>query len=101
MQDASEGITNHASKLSVASLLSQLGTIPVAGPGASTPVPMSLQSSSITAPPPSASASRPVKDLRNYTFQQALPHLAQLSDDPAFVDAILKVRLAVANHPCY
>ncbi|TFY58570.1 hypothetical protein EVJ58_g6344 [Rhodofomes roseus] len=31
-------------------------------------------------------------DLRNLTFQQALPHLAQLAEDPGFVDAISTMR---------
>lgn len=37
------------------------------------------------------------KDTRAYTFQQALPHIAQLADDPDFVAAIKKVSLVLQN----
>lgn len=34
----------------------------------------------------------PRQDTRSYTFQQALPHLVQLSDDPNFVATLSQVR---------
>ena len=36
----------------------------------------------------------PRQDLRSLSFQQCLPHLAKLSEDPEFTDAIAKVRRA-------
>jgi len=32
------------------------------------------------------------EDIRNFTFQQSLPIVSQLTDDPAFINALKKVR---------
>ncbi|KAF9468856.1 hypothetical protein BDZ94DRAFT_1244758 [Collybia nuda] len=46
------------------------------------------------APPLLSEAALPStrKDTSSYTFQQALPHIAQLADDPKFVEAIRKMK---------
>ncbi|KAL5507865.1 hypothetical protein ACEPAH_5483 [Sanghuangporus vaninii] len=78
---------------SVASLLSQLGAVSASRASSAQGASISSlpSSSSMSAPSPGPST-KSVKDVRNYTFQQSLPHLAQLSDDPTFVDAVLKLR---------
>lgn len=54
-------------------------------------------SSSSTLPPvttpsqPTERSSAPRQDVRSYTFQQALPYLAQLSEDPNFVASLSQV----------
>ncbi|KAJ6516300.1 hypothetical protein C8R45DRAFT_1087401 [Mycena sanguinolenta] len=87
---------------SVASLLSQLNAAPMA---AATPAPVhgvsnaraSLSPSKdytfVTRPPPPQPESfAATEDVRSLTFQQALPRLAQLSDDPAVAAAIQKLK---------
>jgi len=77
---------------SVANLLSQLSSeVPSIGPAHSHP-PQFYSSST----PPNVSTamhkSLPKKDVRSFTFQQSLPYLAQLSEDPVFLDAVSKLR---------
>ncbi|KAK7696589.1 hypothetical protein QCA50_001247 [Cerrena zonata] len=43
-------------------------------------------------PNPAPSASLPKPDIRNYTFQQSLPVVAQLADDPKFIEAIATMK---------
>lgn len=105
------------SSSTVASLLSQLQSSPAWSTASPTPPLISDCSSSSShvvtvsgAPskqptlqqPPSPPPSRPGSDLRSYTFQQALPHLAGLFDDPAFVTALSQVGLkeSVQDHHC-
>ncbi|KAL5527778.1 hypothetical protein ACEPAG_6579 [Sanghuangporus baumii] len=92
IQDTSDSSKN-GPRPSVSSLLSQLGSVSAlrasSAQGASI---SSLPSSSSMSAPSPGPSTKSVKDVRNFTFQQALPHLAQLSDDPTFIDAVLKVR---------
>ncbi|KAL5487653.1 hypothetical protein ACEPAI_5761 [Sanghuangporus weigelae] len=92
LEDAADASKN-VSQPSVASLLSQLGSASAsrASSAQGTSISSLPSSSSMSAPSPEPST-KSVKDVRNSTFQQALPHLAQLSDDPKFIDAVLKVR---------
>lgn len=97
-----------SSSASVASLLSQLQSSPswaAVPPGAPTKPtepyighPTAPASVSNESPPPLAVAPVPSpkrpQDPRSYTFQQALPHIAQLADDPGFVAAIKQVILS-------
>lgn len=118
--------TAAASGLSVASLLSKLqaSTSAFSPPGPSTTFRPPTNSSApsqeppawANSPGPSASpprgqfspatedvfinASSPahqVEDLRGLTFQQALPYLAQLAQDPSFAKALAKVRQLPAS----
>ncbi|KAH8118539.1 hypothetical protein DFH11DRAFT_1567865 [Phellopilus nigrolimitatus] len=96
-----------SSSTSVASLLSQLSSaggsrppyVPYE-PTLSSHTPSYEVSSSFDAPhvppPPPPPPIRPLEktkqDVRKYTFQQSLPYIAQLSDDPAFIETIAKLR---------
>lgn len=84
-------LTANKDATSVANLLSQLSSeAPSNSPGYS----RSPQSYSSSTPPSTSTAvpnAFPRKDVRSYTFQQSLPYLAQLSEDPLFLDAISKV----------
>ncbi|KAL5530036.1 hypothetical protein ACEPAF_6293 [Sanghuangporus sanghuang] len=92
LQDAADSSKNE-SQPSVASLLSQLGSASASRASSAQSTSISfLPSSSSMSAPSSEPSTKSVKDVQNYTFQQALPHLAQLSDDPTFVDAVLKLR---------
>ncbi|OCH95871.1 alpha/beta-hydrolase, partial [Obba rivulosa] len=97
---------------SVASLLSQLqGSSSVAAVAGSAPpietpvVQASAASSSSYRPPEHVPTHRPTtrphsahpRDLRSCTFQQALPHLARLSEDPRFVAAISAMKTEQAD----
>ena len=91
---------------SVAALLSQLQssrvlpaltTVPPVPP---TPVerdyiPQGLQNSSVQHPPTSVASSAQNHSIKLLSFQQSLPHIAKLSEDPDFVDAITSVRVHV------
>ncbi|KAJ7265845.1 hypothetical protein B0H12DRAFT_1099760 [Mycena haematopus] len=85
---------------SVAALLSQLNSTPVAASTLTAPVSNARASPSpskdytfVTRPPPPPPESFAViEDVRSLTFQQALPRLAQLSDDPAVVSVIHKLK---------
>ncbi|KAF8211554.1 hypothetical protein K438DRAFT_1807509 [Mycena galopus ATCC 62051] len=85
---------------SVAALLSQLNSAPVPAPPSTQPVAASsntrpLPSPSkdyIRPPPPPPESYALAEDVRSLTFQQALPRLAQLSDDPAVVSTIQKLK---------
>ncbi|KAK7061357.1 hypothetical protein R3P38DRAFT_654186 [Favolaschia claudopus] len=91
---------------SVAALLSQLNAPPVStsppstqsfpGPSNARHPPSSNKESAFrSVPPPSAPAAtqyQPLEDVRSLTFQQALPRLAQLSDDPVIVSTIQKLK---------
>ncbi|KAJ7781671.1 hypothetical protein B0H16DRAFT_1448038 [Mycena metata] len=79
------------SSASVAALLSQLNVPSPHRPSTS---------NALHQPPPNPSPPTPVpapytvtEDVRSLTFQQALPRLAELSDDPAVVATIQKARL--------
>ncbi|KAJ7229041.1 hypothetical protein GGX14DRAFT_616484 [Mycena pura] len=76
------------SSASVAALLSQLNSAPTPG---IPPNPRSLTPDLPPPPPPSAPSATP-EDIRRLTFQQALPRLAQLCDDPAVVSGIEQAR---------
>jgi len=88
---------------SVASLLSQLqpsasGSWPPLPPSRSAsieyqhPTSTSISTVNPILPQPSPSTSHARKpDLKSHTFQQALPHLAQLSEDATFVASITQV----------
>ncbi|KAF7301589.1 hypothetical protein MIND_00724400 [Mycena indigotica] len=67
---------------SVASLLSQLNNSGVQSEPTPRPAPIE------PSPPPIPVQTTPETDLRHLTFQQALPRLAQLSDDPKILSAI-------------
>lgn len=94
-----------ASETSVASLLSQLQassspsppTVPLTNPHKRHAGWSNVPSQQLRDPGPllpgAALLSPRKKDTRAYTFQQALPHIAQLADDPDFVAAIKKVVL--------
>ncbi|KAJ7367879.1 hypothetical protein DFH08DRAFT_829662 [Mycena albidolilacea] len=88
---------------SVAALLSQLNSAPVpasapaltppTAPVSNVPRPPPSPSNDyafITPPPPAPPAA--TEDVRSLTFQQALPRLAQLSDDPAVVSTIQRLK---------
>ncbi|KAJ6538954.1 hypothetical protein B0H19DRAFT_1176364 [Mycena capillaripes] len=86
---------------SVAALLSQLNSAPaVTQPVESSYAPHQIQKlppspskDPLPAPSPSGSASYAItEDIRSLTFQQALPRLAQLSDDPAVVSMMAKLK---------
>ncbi|KAF8076009.1 hypothetical protein FPV67DRAFT_393001 [Lyophyllum atratum] len=100
----SQASSTSASSASVAALLSQLQSSPSWRPSANTtlrehasdhdngrsitPVPLELVPPQTVAPSPP----KKVQDPRTFTFQQALPHLAQLADVPGFVAAITHVK---------
>lgn len=105
-QASDDQVTAAGPSTSVASLLSQLQSAPswgAAGPAStdvsrpppralvtSRPFPEPLTPLSPEPAPAVALAARP-EDLRSCTFQQALPHIAQLANDPGFVAAIKQV----------
>ncbi|KAI0921979.1 hypothetical protein AcW2_006798 [Taiwanofungus camphoratus] len=93
---------------SVASLLSQLqasSSFTAITTPAQAPLPVI---SSYISPPPATSYHLPPEpvptlssarkhDLRSCTFQQALPHIARLSEDPSFIDAISTMKKEQAD----
>jgi hypothetical protein len=87
---------------SVASLLSQLQSSPSTSSGIRDIVDQrnTPTSSDNSAPLQTVlpSPRRTKEDTRLYTFQQALPHLVQLSDDPGFVALITQVWLYVSKN---
>ncbi|RDB20544.1 hypothetical protein Hypma_012457 [Hypsizygus marmoreus] len=105
-QSAPVDATASSSSLSsVASLLSQLQSSPSWSAVSSTPPTSSTseEDAPLSAAPlqqPTSSSSieslsppkKSPQDPRSYTFQQALPHLAQLADDPGFVVAITQMK---------
>ncbi|KAJ7047774.1 hypothetical protein C8F04DRAFT_1172277 [Mycena alexandri] len=85
------GTETPGSSGSVAALLSQLNAAPVPSP----PRPSTsnaLQQSPPSPPTPVPAPYTITEDVRSLTFQQALPRLAELSDDPAVVSTIQKAR---------
>jgi hypothetical protein len=86
---------------SVASLLSQLQASPSLTPPTSTrnrddgrsvtPSPQFYDPSPSQAAAAAVLPSPRKKDTRAYTFQQALPHIVQLANDPGFVAAVRQV----------
>jgi len=105
----SEPTPGASTSTSVAALLSQLNSVPApvpaptptptqpaAGPSnARRPAPSPSKDSAFPTPPPPPATSAPyvlTEDVRSLTFQQALPRLAQLSDDPAVVSTIQKLK---------
>ncbi|KAJ7672869.1 hypothetical protein B0H17DRAFT_1083665 [Mycena rosella] len=98
-QPAPSGTETPASSTSVAALLSQLNSAPAPAPPAEHPrqvlvaAPPSPTKQPETPPSPPPPAPYAVtEDVRSLTFQQALPRLAQLSDDPAVVSAIERLK---------
>jgi len=88
---------------SVASLLSQLGSSPLwtaaGGPGSNT---ISQTTNTLPLPPtvpvPAPAPIVPVvaqEDIRSFTFQQALPRIAQLASDHGFITGIKQVCIYV------
>lgn len=78
-----------SSSVSVSDLLSQLSAT---GYGHTSPsIPPQHEIQNHTPKPAPIRSARPKQDVRSLTFQQALPHLASLSDDADFVAAIKKV----------
>ncbi|KAF5388219.1 hypothetical protein D9615_000056 [Tricholomella constricta] len=86
-----------ATSTSVAALLSQLQSSPSWPPSNATisehnpgnpmpPVTVELAS------PPTPPRPKKIPDPKSLTFQQALPHLARLGDDPGFVAAITRLK---------
>ncbi|KAH9918146.1 uncharacterized protein B0H18DRAFT_1086887 [Fomitopsis serialis] len=71
---------------------------PVSSVGSSLPpAPATSNHSSVLPEAHAVPPGRPNEDLRNLTFQQALPHLAQLAEDAGFVDAISTIRKEQAD----
>ncbi|KAF7330781.1 hypothetical protein MVEN_02417300 [Mycena venus] len=111
---SSDATPGSSTSSSVAALLSQLNSAPAPAPVSvpTRPVPGPSNASrlqphlspsrdydyaSYLPPPPPVPVPAPApyvqpEDVRSLTFQQALPRLAQLSDDPAVVSAIQKLK---------
>lgn len=94
--DEQPASSSTATSTSVASLLSQLHSLPPLPP----PLSRDEDSSHKAQPAPRRHEPTPPAvpvpprvqtDTRSYTFQQALPYLAQLVEDPGFVDVIKQV----------
>jgi hypothetical protein len=87
-----------ATSTSVASLLSQLQSLPSVPPlipgnkDSSDTIPADFQPHESN-PPLVVVPPRMKTDTRSYTFQQALPLIAQLAEDPEFVEDIKQVWL--------
>ncbi|KAJ7179523.1 hypothetical protein C8R46DRAFT_1073987 [Mycena filopes] len=84
-----------ASSASVAALLSQLNAASPSPPRPSSSNALQHQEHPPQSTTPSTPAPAPppiTEDVRSLTFQQALPRLAQLSDDPAVVSTITKLK---------
>ncbi|KAF8897174.1 hypothetical protein BD779DRAFT_1465429 [Infundibulicybe gibba] len=104
--DQAPRATPPSASSSVASLLSQLHpgpnppawTQPTAAPetsaiGRSTDtIPTPTTEQTITPPPIDPSYRRKNQDIKTYSFQQALPHIARLSEDAAFVETLKKLK---------
>jgi len=93
---------NSSSVPSVATLLSQLQSAPAISesrPTApSTHQPHQPHQPSIEPPPRIATTPVPSQqDVKSYTFQQALPHLAQLSEDSNFVRPVTQIKQQQAD----
>ena len=86
---------------SVASLLSQLRSSPswtaAGGPGSNEISQATNSLSPPTVPAPAPASIVPVveqEDIRSFTFQQALPRVAQLANDHGFITAIKQVSMS-------
>jgi len=78
------------SSASVAALLSQLNSAPTPALPQN-PISLVRNPDPSPPPPPSAPSATP-EDIRHLTFQQALPRLAQLCDDPTVVSGIEQLK---------
>lgn len=113
VDEQANGASATSERPSVASLLSQLQSSSAIQAALAVEFP-AVQGLPVTvntayAPQPSAQPTDPrlrgrthsesaahKQDLRNASFQQALPGIAQLSEDQAFVDAVRKVRQVIS-----
>ncbi|KAJ7087242.1 hypothetical protein B0H15DRAFT_843175 [Mycena belliarum] len=77
---------------SVAALLSQLNARPAEPPRNAPPVKAPEVAADATPSPPPPAPYAITQDVRSLTFQQALPRLAQLSENPAVVSTIEQLR---------